>query len=75
MRAVGDTFEHSGIELITVARKTCGGCYFKPENGGCKFHALRGDLPQCGPTERNDESSVIFIPYDKYVVARLKGEL
>lgn len=81
---IGEIVTYQGAELVVLEEKReyCENCHFEiaaafGAHKGCKLFDIpfvNGEQP-CFGSNRPDRTAVIFMPYDKYVVARLKGEL
>lgn len=81
---IGEVVAYQGIDLVVLEEKLeyCGGCHFEVaaifgSHKSCKLFDIsftNGEQP-CFDSSRPDRTAVIFMPYDKYAVARLKGEV
>ena len=75
---VGQVFVYKGVELVTTESHKCldSGCHFdlgsghKGSNCFLSHYLSRG----CGSSEREDNTSVIFLPYTEWAKRRVKGE-
>jgi len=73
-RAVGETFVHKGVLVITVVNE--GGCDL-PNGVRCVLvHDTETcNKTACGSGRRQDGKSVAFFPRDAYLAARLAGKV
>lgn len=72
---IGATFEESGTTLLVVEAHAC---YIdNPSKMPCAFdRVMSGCLDRiCRKSQRSDQTAVIFVPRDKYLAARLAGEI
>ena len=77
---INQPFNYKGVELVPFASHAClgSGCYFDRgqvyTHGGGNCKLARALTRACSQDDRDDNTSVIFLPYTEWAKRRVKGE-